>query len=145
MDPASAVGLASACLSLMMKAASTANDLRELCDKFASVENNVDFLISKVNLMKSSVTSIKQWLDNSRTRLAKHTEDSLTDSLNFCTKVVDGIKVHVASVKQEQSAPGFKGRVRYLWNADTIDEHVRKLDSQINSLTLHLQVITLQE
>jgi len=41
------------------------------------------------------------------------------------------------------SRPGLRGRARYLWNEDTINEHIRKLDSQINSLSLHLHVIQL--
>ena len=144
MDPASVVGLASACCTLAMKVTSTAKDLHDLRDKYASVEQNINFLISKLDLVGSSVSSLSRWLDDpSRLRLANDSEDSLRSSLKFCPIVVDGLNMHISSVKQEHSRPGPRGRVRYLWNEDTINEHIRKLDSQINSLSLHLHVIQL--
>jgi hypothetical protein len=144
MDPVSVVGLASACFTLAMKVTSTAKDLHDLRDKYASVEQNINFLISKLSLVGSSVSSLSQWLeDPSRLRLANDSEDSLRSSIKFCTIVVDGINVHISSIKQEHSRPGLRDRARYLWNEDTINEHVRKLDSQINSLSLHLHVIQL--
>jgi hypothetical protein len=35
------------------------NNLRELYNKFTLIENNLNFLISKVNLIKLLITSIK--------------------------------------------------------------------------------------
>jgi len=141
MDPASVVGLVSACFSLAGQISSTIKGLNDLRGKYKGVEENTVALISHVNIVRSSVDALSQWLSNpTRRRLPDESETSLKAAIDCCAMVIAGINRHVSYAQDPSKTASMKDRVRYVWNESTISDHVHRLDSQIGSLNLWLQV-----
>jgi hypothetical protein len=142
MDPATIVGLVSSCLSLATQIGSTIKGLNDLRNKYKAVEQNTISLISQVNIVRSSVDLLAQWLQNpSRRKLLMESENSLKAAIDCCAIVIDGISKHVSDAKEQPDETAtFKNKFLRVWNESTINDHVRRLDSQIGSITLWLQV-----
>lgn len=142
MDPATIVGLVSSCLSLATTIGSTIKGLNDLRNKYKAVEQSTVSLISQVNIVRSSVDLLAQWLQNSsRRKLPPESENSLKSAIDCCAAVIDGISKHVSYAKEQpDEAATFKDKFLQVWNENTINDHVRRLDSQIGSISLWLQV-----
>jgi hypothetical protein len=141
MDPVTIVTLVGSCTAIAQRLAATLVDLNDLRGRYKNVEQSIVMLSSQVALTNATISQLREWLEKPMPK-SSQVNTELQSSLDACELVVSGIQDHISRVKVN-SASGklrFTGRIRHLWDENTVKEHERKLNSQFQVLILFLQV-----
>lgn len=144
MDPASVLGIASACLGLALKIVSTGKDLADIVSELRGADKTISQLAIQIDLIGFAVTELQQWLkrDPSVSRQGKL---SLNSAIESCNTIVSEIKEHVRKVRPKpgEETSKFGQRVRLLWNEKSITNQKEMLSHTLQAFQLILAVTQL--
>lgn len=138
MDPASALALVTSSLAVATK---TLKNVKVLSGRYQNVEQSVQMLVAKLSTVRAALAQLQVLLQSERTHqmTTPQLQWALVLAMGPCTLVMNFIDHHVCQVR----AGWLQGRLRYLWEEDTIKEHSLHLDGQISALNLLLQAVQL--
>ena len=141
MDPASIVGLVSACLSLAEKTTKAIHGSWELYTRYQAVGRNVSVLVERLSTVRSALLVLSTWIKSYLLKQAGAGElvASLEGAIASCHSVLAGIQELVEGVRVNKSSD----KIKFLWNESTIDSLSNSLDSQIGALNLVVSIMHL--
>lgn len=150
MDPASAFGVASGALQTVQIIGSTIQGLFSLYGKYREADVTIHSLIGELSSISSALSQLDEWtkrdahgvlrdplyvlsldtaVDGCRTTL-----EALTDEINRLTRGIE---------KNGESLAGplrFRSKFAIIWNEELMTGHRNRLQSQVSTLNLLLQV-----
>lgn len=137
MEPSSILTIVATSVSVIVK---TSLALKELSQKYHSADQEISFIIIRLNTIEAIVSQIGSWLRSEETLQHQMAKD-IKMAVSACDFVVGEIYKHVEYVQDGW----FGGRIRQLWNEEQQLHYQRNLDSQISSLGVLLNVAVLYD
>ncbi|KAK8135981.1 SH3 domain-containing protein [Apiospora sp. TS-2023a] len=151
MDPASIVGLVSACASigqLLIQIQQTLNSIRE---KYKNAKFAITSLLSQLSILEAATSRLQAVLAVRQHRGAdkngEHLLPQLNQSLVACATSIELLASHVASAKAALDAGltiGRRARARYIFNEEGIAPIREALRDQIQAIHFLLYVVSLE-
>ncbi|KAE9373187.1 hypothetical protein N431DRAFT_455978 [Stipitochalara longipes BDJ] len=138
MDPATVIAMVGSGLTIATK---TLKTLNEICDKLKNVGQNVQLIVAKLSSIRAALIQLQILVKDGSTMrfMTPQLRADLVSAINPCTIVMKGIEQHISLVNKGW----FNGKARYFWDEGIINEQSGHLDSQVQALSLLLQVIQL--
>jgi len=144
MDPASALGLAAACLGIVTKLGVTINTLHNLRGKYKNSDRTISFFIIHLTTLRSASNRLSDWIERSSlTTLSVGEKVDLQQSVDACNALVEMIDLYVSRVGKGSGPFSFGSRVRFLWDEAEIREAREILQLQVQALMFQFQIIQL--
>ena len=138
MDPASAIGIASAAIQIITTIGSTVKGLAEIRNKFVAADQSIRSLISQLSSIKSALSIINDWIENDLIVSPAQSDfvDALNAAMDGCSETMDALSEEVAKLVGSAAAEniGFRTRTRFVWNESSMKDHQDRLQSQVAAL-----------
>lgn len=135
MEPSSILTLVFTSLSVVVK---TSLSLKELSQKYRSADQEISFIIVRLNTIEAIVSQIGSWLRSGESIQQQMAAD-IQMAVSACDFVVGEIYSHVERVQDGWLG----GRIRHIWNEAQQLQYQRNLDNQISALGVLLNVAVL--
>ena len=147
MEPATAIiGLIASCATIS-KCLKTVVGLWNLREQYRETEVSLQGLESMVETIWAALEKLSLWLQSEKatkgTRLGSSALRALQSTFRACSAVLMCIETDINDAVRSEQGVGSIDKLRLLWGADTIDRHVRSLNSQVMALTLLISTLTL--
>ena len=147
MDPVSIIGLLSTAGTIATTITYTIKTLSQLRGQYEDADIRMRLLIGELSTVKSALSQIHDWthyLDDTHKQV--DVLEGLQVSLDGCQLAMNALAEEVnlllvGNTPEKGSNMGFKGRVKYAWNENTLKEHENRLRAQIAALQLLLQAV----
>lgn len=140
MDPASAIGVASAVLAIVNIIAKNVVSLSDLQVKYNTADLKVGLLIGQLSTIKAALNQIAGLFEND-IRVLRDTGliHDLSTSLG-CVEAVVVVLDDKISLVQRNAANELtiRSKVNFLWDEKTMDDYLNLLNNQIQALGLLL-------
>jgi hypothetical protein len=136
MDPATIVGLVSACLAIATRLGATTKDVCELFKTYRRVKTSLDLIASRNLSIRAALAQIKEFTGRQR-RLTAEVGEGLESALISCSMVMKAVEQRLSNIRKSRTTG-----VRYLWEERDLKGDESNLNSQIAAL--HLLISALQ-
>lgn len=144
MDPASALGVASAVLSIVSLLTKNIIALSDLQSRYGAADLKVSLLIGQLSTVKAALKQIAKLLEGNNRALRDN--ELISDfSLSLeCVEAVVTILDDKVSLVQRNAANALsvRSKVNFMWDEKTTDDYLNLLNNQIHAL--HLLLTALQ-
>lgn len=140
MDPASAVGVASAVLAIVNIIARNMISLSDLQLKYNTADLKVGLLIGQLSTVKAALNQIAGLFENdNRTLRDPSLVQDFSTSLG-CVEAVVVVLDNKISLVQRNAADELttRSKINFLWDEKTMDDYLNLLNNQIQALGLLL-------
>jgi len=147
MDAASAIlGLLTSCATIS-KCLKTVVELWDLRGPHRYNKISLQGLEPKIETMRTALETLLLWLQSENASkeltLSSTALRALHSTLKACSAVLMCIETDINDAVRSEQGVGLIDKLRLIWGADTIDRHVRSLDSQVMALTLLISAFAL--
>ena len=139
MDPVSAIGLASACASLVTKIASASKGVSDFVTHVNDADKSIGFLASHLGLIELVVDELQKWLDRNPS-LEPRSRLQVALAIRSCDIIVTDIAEFAAKVTPhaQEKTSTFRQKMALLWNDAIIKEHRESLSHSL--LAFHILI-----
>ena len=143
MDPASAIGVASAALSIINIIAKSVASLSDLQLRYTSADLKVGLLIGQLSTVKAALNQIAILL---RSDVGALREPELLDDFSTSLGCVEAVVVILderTSLVQRNAANALTSRskVNFMWDEKTMNDYLNLLNNQVHALGLLLTAL----
>lgn len=143
MDPASAIGVASAVLSIVNLIAKNVAALSDLQSRYNAADLKVSLLIGQLSTVKAALSQMAKLLEgNNRALRDPELIDDFSTSLG-CVEAVVVVLDDKVSLVQRNAANALttRSKVNFMWDEKTMDDYLSLLNNQIHALGLLLTAL----
>lgn len=142
MDPASAIGIASAVLSVANLLAKNITALSDLQSRYGAADLKISLLIGQLSTIKAALNQIAKLLEGNRSIRDNELISDFSLSLE-CVEAVVVILDDKVSRAQRNSANtlSFRNKAKFMWDEKTMDDYLNLLNNQIHALNLLLTAL----
>lgn len=143
MDPASAIGVASAALSIVNLIAKSVASLSDLQSRFNAADLRVSLLIGQLSTVKAALNQIAKLLEGPHGALLDSELISDFSSSIGCVQAVVVVLDDKISLVQRNSANELtiRSKAHFIWDEKTMDDYLNLLNNQIHALGLLLTAL----
>lgn len=143
MDPASALGVASAVLSIVSLLAKNIIALSDLQSRYGAADLKVSLLIGQLSTVKAALKQIAKLLEGDNRALR---DNELISDFSLSLECVEAVVVILddkVSLAQRDSANSLsvRSKVNFMWDEKTMDDYLNLLNNQIHALNLLLTAL----
>lgn len=143
MDPASALGVASAVLSIVSLLAKNIIALSDLQSRYGAADLKVSLLIGQLSTVKAALKQIAKLLEGDNRALR---DNELISDFSLSLECVEAVVVILddkVSLAQRNSANSLsvRSKVNFMWDEKTMDDYLNLLNNQIHALNLLLTAL----
>ena len=143
MDPASAIGAASAVLTIVNLIAKSVASLSDLQSRFNTVDLKVSLLIGQLSTIKAALNQLANIL-GSDVGVLRDPEliDDFSTSLGCVEAVVVVLNDKISLVQRNDAKTlTVRSKVNFMWDEKTMDDYLSLLNNQIHALGLLLTAL----
>lgn len=143
MDPASAIGVASAVLSIVNLISKSVASLSDLHSRFNAADLRVSLLIGQLSTVKAALNQIAKLLEGPYGALRDSQLMSDFSSSLGCVQAVVVVLDDKISLMQRDSANELtiRSKAHFMWDEKTMDDYLNLLNNQIHALGLLLTAL----
>lgn len=140
MDPASAVGVASAVLAIVNLIAKSVASLSALQSRYVAADLKVSLLIGQLSTVKAALNQMAKLLEGDHGILRDlELIMDLKMSLECIETVVMVLEDKISEVQRDASDTlTIRSKVNFMWDEKTMDDYLNLLNNQIHALGLLL-------
>jgi hypothetical protein len=143
MDPVSILGLAGTAFSVVERVAKITTFFVKLSTRFKTVNAKIASLIGYLATLNASISEISDIIEGlSEHERYKGLADSLATTLNCTTISMSFLEAMVAGLRLEgQDEASLLNKITVLLKSEEFDEYLGGINTYINALNLHLNVL----
>lgn len=143
MDPASAIGVASAVLAIVKIIAMNVSSLSDLQLKYNTADLKIGLLIGQLSTVKAALNQIAHLFENDFGALR---DPDLIDDFSTSLGCVEAVVILLddrISLVQRNAADELtiRSKVNFMWDEKTMDDYLNLLSNQIQALGLLLTAL----
>jgi phage shock protein A len=143
MDPATALGLAAACSSLVKACGGVVKTLHDLAEVYKDAELSILSMIEECENIRFAWTSLEDWANKYLGRMDNYEQllERLQSSIYTGQLTMSALEEDLA--KATRKTTNFRRRITFVWDAAVFHEHQNRIRGQYSALQLLLQVISM--
>lgn len=143
MDPASAIGAASAVLGIVNLIAKNVASLSDLQSRYGAADIKVSLLIGQLSTVKAALKQIAKLLEDGNGALR---DPELIDDFSTSLECVEAVVVVLddkISLVQRNAANALtiRSKISFMWDEKTMDDYLNLLNNQIHAIGLLLTAL----
>lgn len=143
MDPASAIGVASAVLSIANLIAKNVASLSDLQSRYNAADLKVSLLIGQLSTVKAALNQIAKLLEGNH-EILRDPEliGDFSTSLGCVEAVVVVLDERISHVQRDAAnVLTIRSKINFMWDEKTMDDYLNLLNNQIHALGLLLTAL----
>lgn len=144
MDPVSLISLAASVVGISHGITKSLASLVSLQSKYTGANVTISLLIGQLTILKAALNQIATWTTSASVD-APHQDQVVKDlkiSLEGCNLLISLLEERISQLDTDSSgALNVKGRVRFLWKEQGLNEFTTHLNNQVNALNLLLTAL----
>lgn len=143
MDPASAIGAASAVLTIVNLIAKNVASLSDLQSRYGAADLKVSLLIGQLSTVKAALKQIAKLLEDGNGALRDpELIDDFSTSLDCVEAVVVVLDDRISLVQRNAANTlTIRSKVSFMWDEKTMDDYLNLLNNQIHAIGLLLTAL----
>lgn len=143
MDPASAIGVASAVLSIVNLIAKNVASLSDLQSRYNAADLKVNLLIGQLSTVKASLNQMAKLLEGEHDILRDpELIGDFSTSLGCVEAVVVVLDEKISLVQRDTAdVMTIRIKINFMWDEKTMDDYLNLLNNQIHALGILLTAL----
>lgn len=143
MDPVSIVSIINASLGLALKCSKVATDLHAFFSQLKQAELSVLEVVNDCQMIEIVLKRIQAIVELSEARIDEDIYHQVESTLHLGSVVVASLEADLASVMSMEQDPGFREKVKIMWNSGVIKTHQDRITRQLTAMTCLLNLMEL--
>jgi len=143
MDPVSIVSIINASFGLALKCSKVATDLHASFSQLKQAELSVLEVVNGCQMIETVLKRIQAIVELSEPRIDEDIYHQFESTLHLVSVVIASLEADLASVMSMERDPGFREKVKIMWNGGVIKTHQDRITRQLTAMTCLLKLMEL--